>query len=271
MLIVHSAVTGITDRLERLLDSALVRAHDDELRAIEERHHRLAAELGISIGDVEKHLQELRQIAAGVALVGEVSDRTRARVMATGELMATELGARFLRTQGLDVAWADARTMLRAEDRRSASAKASILSATCNFAPDIALEERLATLAPIVITQGFIASDDDGNTVLLGRGGLRYVGRLSGRETACRASGDLDGRTRNVQRQSALDAYRTPAAGACTTTKRRRSRPAARKCCILVAFCRHASTAFRCMSMPRRRRSWKARSSVPRVPTAARR
>src|ERR1700691_4720455 len=132
VLIVHSAVTGITDRLERLLDSALVRAHEDELRAIEERHHRLAAELGISIGDVEKHLQELRQIAAGVALVGEVSDRTRARVMATGELMATELGARFLRTQGLDVAWADARTMLRAEDRRSASAKASILSATCN-------------------------------------------------------------------------------------------------------------------------------------------
>ena len=100
-------------------------------------------ELGIAVGDVEKHLQELRQIAAGVALVGEVSDRTRARVMATGELMATELGARFLRTQGLDVAWADARTMLRAEERRSATAKASILSATCNFAPDEALEERL--------------------------------------------------------------------------------------------------------------------------------
>ena len=138
VLIVHSAVTGITDRLERLLDSALIRAHDDELRAIEERHHKLAAELGISIGDVEKHLQELRQIAAGVALVGEVSDRTRARVMATGELMATEIGARFLRTQGLDVAWADARTMLRAEERRSANAKASILSATCNFAPDLA-------------------------------------------------------------------------------------------------------------------------------------
>ena len=136
------------------------------------RHCRLAAELGIEIGDVEKHLQELRQIAAGVALVGEVSDRTRARVMATGELMATELGARYLRTQGLDVAWADARTMLRAEDRRSASAKASVLSATCNFAPDTALEERLSTLAPIVITQGFIASDDDGNTVLLGRGGI---------------------------------------------------------------------------------------------------
>ena len=32
-------------------------------------------------------------------------------------------------------------------------------------------KQRLEALAPIVITQGFIASDDDGNTVLLGRGG----------------------------------------------------------------------------------------------------
>src|SRR6266850_3102165 len=36
---------------------------------------------------------------------------------------------------------------------------------------DAALEERLASLPAIVVTQGFIASDDDGNTVLLGRGG----------------------------------------------------------------------------------------------------
>src|SRR5437879_4760451 len=172
VLIVHSAITGVTDRLEKLLAAALRQAHDEELRAIEERDRRLAAELGIALGaEVERQLAELRQIAAGVALVGEVSDRTRARVMSTGELMATELGARYLRTHGLDVAWADARSMLKAEERRSASAKASVLSATCNFAPDAALEERLGSLPAIVVTQGFIASDDDGNTVLLGRGG----------------------------------------------------------------------------------------------------
>jgi bifunctional diaminopimelate decarboxylase / aspartate kinase len=172
VLIVHSAVTGITDRLEKLLDAASVDAQNEELRLIEERHRCLAAELGVQLGDeIERHLAELRQIAAGVALIGEVSDRTRARVMSTGELMATLLGVRFLKSQGLDIEWADARTMLKAEDRRSASAKASVLSATCTFAPDGPLEERLARLAPILITQGFIASDDDGNTVLLGRGG----------------------------------------------------------------------------------------------------
>ena len=172
VLIVHSAVTGITDRLEKLLDAALAQTHAGELTAIEERHARLAADLDIALGEeVERYLAELRQIADGVALVGEVSDRTRARVMSAGELMATELGARFLRQQGLSVDWADARTMLKAEDRRAASARSSILSATCNFAPDGELEARLDNMARVVITQGFIASDDDGNTVLLGRGG----------------------------------------------------------------------------------------------------
>ena len=172
VLIVHSAVTGITDRLEKLLAAARGEAQEEELRLIDERHRRLAADLDIPLGpDCERRLAELRQIAAGIALIGEVSDRTRARVMSSGELLATELGARFLRTQGLEVDWADARTMLISEERTNASAKAGMLNATCSFTPDPDLEERLAGLAPIVVTQGFIASDAEGNTVLLGRGG----------------------------------------------------------------------------------------------------
>ena len=84
--------------------------------------------------------------------------------------MATHIGAHFLRAQGLEVAWTDARTMLRAE-RAAGGSRASLLAATCSFAPDAALERRLLELPPIVITQGFIASDDEDNTVLLGRGG----------------------------------------------------------------------------------------------------
>jgi len=172
VLVVHSAISGITDRLERLLDAAVGEAHQEELKAIEERHRRLAADLGVALGeDVERHFAELREIAAGIALVREVSDRTRARVMAAGELMATHIGARFLAARGLPVAWADVRGMLRAEERHSVSAKASVLAAVCSFAPDETLAAQLAELAPVLVTQGFIASDDAGNTVLLGRGG----------------------------------------------------------------------------------------------------
>ncbi|MGB6606084.1 MAG: hypothetical protein WBE65_17520, partial [Steroidobacteraceae bacterium] len=103
VLMVHSAVTGITDSLERLLDAAIGQGHEEELRAIEDRHRRLAAEIGVPLGeDVERHLAELREIAAGVALMREVSERTRARVLAMGELMATRIGARFLTAHGLE-------------------------------------------------------------------------------------------------------------------------------------------------------------------------
>ena len=172
VLIVHSALSGVTDRLERLLDAARTQKYEEELQEIEDRHRKLAAALGLPLGEAcEARLAELRQIAAGVALIGEASDRTRARVMSAGELMATDLGARYLAAQGLEARWADARTMLIADERVGASAKASVLSAVCRFEPDQALLERLEDLAPVVVTQGFIASDAEGNTVLLGRGG----------------------------------------------------------------------------------------------------
>ena len=101
--------------------------------------------------------------------------------MATGELMATELGARYLAARALRWSGRMRARMLKAEERRGASAKASLLSATCSFAPDAGLQDRLSALAPVVITQGFIASDDDGNTVLLGRGGSDTSAAISPR------------------------------------------------------------------------------------------
>ena len=172
VLVVHSALSGVTDCLERLLDPAHTPDREAALGAIEERHHQLAGELAIPVSAaLKRHFAELRQVAADVPLVGEVSDRIRARVLASGELMATELGARYLTTQRLQAAWADARGMLRAHERRGSSAKGALLSATCGYAPDAELEARLNALAPVIVTQGFIASNAEGDTVLLGRGG----------------------------------------------------------------------------------------------------
>ena len=171
VLVVHSAITKVTDMLEKLLVAAQEGKPDEALKAIEDRHRQLTTELGLPVSaQLQGYFDELRQMANGIALVRELSDRTRARVMANGELMATEIGSRFLKSQGVDVTWMDARDMLAAEDR-GASAKASVLSATCSFAPDAVLEQKLDASTPVVITQGFIARDRDGNTCLLGRGG----------------------------------------------------------------------------------------------------
>jgi bifunctional diaminopimelate decarboxylase / aspartate kinase len=171
VLVVHSALSGVTDRLEGLLDAAQPRERQELLDAIEESHRRLARELAIPISaELARHFAELRQIMAEFARGAVMSDRTRARVLASGELMATEMGARYLASVGVKVQWADARTMLRASER-GASDKAATLSATCSFAPDAALEARLAACSAVIVTQGFIASDAEGNTVVLGRGG----------------------------------------------------------------------------------------------------
>jgi diaminopimelate decarboxylase/aspartate kinase len=171
-VVVHSALSGITDRLEQLLERALAGGWEPVMEQIERRHVDLSRDLGIPISaELEHHLAELRRMASGVQLIGEVSDRLRARVMATGELMATRIGAAYLASLGIDVQWLDARTILHAEERRGATERAGYLSATCSFEPDPALQERLAAGSGVLLTQGFIASDPRGDTVLLGRGG----------------------------------------------------------------------------------------------------
>src|SRR5262245_1259804 len=83
VLIVHSAVSGITDRLERLLAAALKGEHEAALGEIENRHKQLCDELGVEVSaQLAAYFSGLRQIAQGVHLTQEISDRTRAMVMA---------------------------------------------------------------------------------------------------------------------------------------------------------------------------------------------
>jgi diaminopimelate decarboxylase/aspartate kinase len=171
-VVVHSALSGITDRLEQLLAKALASDWEPVMEQIERRHCDLSRDLGLPVSaELEHHFTELRKMASGIHLIGEVSDRLRARVMSSGELMATRIGAAFLASEGLDVQWLDARTLLHAEERAGATARANYLSATCNFEPDPSLQQRLAQAGSVLLTQGFIASDAKGETVLLGRGG----------------------------------------------------------------------------------------------------
>ncbi len=170
--VVHSALSGITDKLESLLSSAIAGQHSAVLASIETKHRELARSLEIDPGErFEAFLAELHRIADSLAETHELSDRLRARVMAMGELLATTLGVGFLQAQGIGAAWIDARQVLRAEAREDANSKAGFLSATCDYSPDRDLQDAWRALGRVVITQGFIAANDAGDPVLLGRGG----------------------------------------------------------------------------------------------------
>jgi hypothetical protein len=171
-VVVHSAMSGVTDRLEALLTAALKGTHAPILEQIDRGHRDLAGALSISLdARYVAFIDDLGRMADAIAETRELSDRVRARVMAMGELLATSLGATFLNAQGIATAWVDARTVLRAERRHGGNDKAALLSATCDFAPDAGLRAAWHDLGAVVITQGFIAANEEGDTVLLGRGG----------------------------------------------------------------------------------------------------
>src|ERR1700733_4404136 len=171
-VVVHSALSGITDRLESLLSMALAGTHAPVLEHIEAAHRELAERLGIVPNpQFEAFMRELRDMASSLAEHRRIDDAMRARVMAMGELLSTTLGAEFLNAQGIGTVWVDARRVLRADDRDHATHQASLLSATCDFSPDLKMQADWHSLNQVVLTQGFIAANAAGDTVLLGRGG----------------------------------------------------------------------------------------------------
>ena len=91
--------------------------------------------------------------------------------MAQGELLATCIGCAFLNAQGIATAWIDARQCCVPKSVTVPRKRPACLSATCDFAPDAGLQAAWRSLDQVVITQGFIAANADGETVLLGRGG----------------------------------------------------------------------------------------------------
>lgn len=171
-VVVHSALKGVSNALEELLDAAVSNNACDALELIRQQHYELAAALGLDgPALLDTTLHELEQLLAGVRLVREVSLRVRVRIMALGELMATRVGAEFLSSYGLPVHWLDARDVLTSRSRSGQQAASTYLSATCDFAADEDLRARFSAIGKVIITQGFIARNKQGETVLLGRGG----------------------------------------------------------------------------------------------------
>ncbi len=171
-IVVHSALQGVSNALECVLQSAINGDPTDDLSRIREQHYSLAKSLGLDGPSMlDESLHELEQLIAGVRLIREVSVRVRVRIMALGELMATRIGAGFLETQALPVQWMDARDLLRSRVGRVQQTAGAYLSATCEYSPDQELADKLADVDGILLTQGFIARNANAETVLLGRGG----------------------------------------------------------------------------------------------------
>lgn len=170
--VVHSALSGISNRLEKIIANPESERIFDHLEEIKRRHLTLADSLGLA-GDelLANDFEELDHIIKGIELIGEASYRVQARLLALGELMATRLGAAYLKKRLGEAQWIDARNFIKTVARKNTSERSKILSAVSDtdFDPDVA--DALEQAGPVAITQGFIGSDRENKTVLLGRGG----------------------------------------------------------------------------------------------------
>jgi len=171
-VVVHSALQGVSNELENVLQVAAAGDSAQGLAAIREQHYALAKALGLDgPALLDETLRELEQLAAGVRLIREVSVRVRVRVMALGELMATRLGAEYLASEGIPVEWLDARDLLTSVSSGGGQRAQDYLSAVCDALADTGFQSRMHELDKVILTQGFIARNEWGETVLLGRGG----------------------------------------------------------------------------------------------------
>jgi len=174
--LVCSALQGVSDQLEALCRQLAAGTGGDvqsALTTIRERHEALARELGVEADAVlAEGMERLERWVDDVRAGGEVTPRQQAAVLASGELLSTRLGEAYLSARGLPVQWLDAREFLRASDDPHAPPRRQYLQASCTSHSDPVLRSHLADAPDTVyLTQGFIASNALGETVLLGRGG----------------------------------------------------------------------------------------------------
>ncbi|WP_433853982.1 bifunctional aspartate kinase/diaminopimelate decarboxylase [Stenotrophomonas nitritireducens] len=183
VLVVVSALSGVTNELTAIADGAA----DSRARAaaLVARHNDFLAELELGEEVLAARLAALQALLDDPRAASRPLD-WQAEVLGQGELLSSTIGAAYLRGNGLDFGWMDARDWLQAQPPAPNQTEWSQrLSVNCQWQGEAGFKERFnAQPTRMLLTQGFIARHGDGGTAILGRGGsdtsAAYFGALLG-------------------------------------------------------------------------------------------
>ncbi len=183
--VIVSACSGVTNQLLQTAALASNGKKEEALNAvasIESRHKKIVKEL--FEGDVQRHLikhftsvaDELSALVNGVAVLGELTNRSLDTFAAYGERMSSVIIHHYFTSQQLRSVWIDARTFMKTDDQFTKAV------------PDFeATEKQLREIVSpaiedgqVVISQGFIGSTRRGITSTIGRGGSDYSAAIIG-------------------------------------------------------------------------------------------
>ena len=186
-LVVVSALAKVTRVLCGIAEEAEaqhLKEVDELLDSLRDRHTSLAVELlsgnpeilNNCVSEVNAVLDSLTDFAHGVCQIGELSPRSYARIVSTGEVLSSKIVAAAMNVYGLSCRWLDARKMIVTD--------CSYMSAI----PDLeATEANVRRFVPeaakgvsVVLTQGFIASSVEGSPSVLGFEGSDYSAAIFG-------------------------------------------------------------------------------------------
>jgi len=185
IVVVASAMTKVTDGLIQATDEAITgdrRASLQTIAGLLKRHEEALDTLAPNGGphadgvrtELNTIINELSDLMGAVVLLGELTPRTRDRIISSGEKMSIRLLAIALAKAGLQPVTLDADTFLETDDQFG---EANPLGVVADRTIRAALTPHLQAGATPVVT-GFCGIAPDGATTTLGRGGSDYTATL---------------------------------------------------------------------------------------------
>lgn len=192
-LVVVSALSKVTRLLCSIAEEAEAQ-HEDNVKGLlaqlRERHLDLARQLLVdkpnllenAIVDVEGLIKGLETFVGGVCLIGELSPRSRARIVSTGELLSSTIIGYAFNAKGISCQWIDARRMVVTDDNYL-NARPDLDATEANVRRIVGAESKGVD---IVLTQGFVASTESGATSVLGFEGSDYSAAIFGMSLGAR-------------------------------------------------------------------------------------
>jgi len=181
-LLVLSALAGVSNLLEELVVASASNEHQPILEQLNQKHQEFANNLKIDLDEIyQQHWQTLINTCDEVASQTKTSAANHAIICSAGELLSTALACQILAKEGIKAKWLDARKLLKLDEEATSGHRKRYLSAICHYNSNNNIQNTLEEADAVYVTQGFIGSNKEGETILLGRGG-------SDTSAACMAS-----------------------------------------------------------------------------------
>lgn len=176
-ILVCSAIGGCTDALIEIgrRSASGDGSYNGMIDNLESRHAEIIRELlpesyaARAVEECGNLFKSLRGIAHGVYLVKELSPASLASIESFGELLSTKIILSAFLSKGIQATWVDSRDIVhKVGDIVDSAATYSAVEQFVDDNPGVRL----------FILPGFIASDENGRTTTLGRGGSDYTASL---------------------------------------------------------------------------------------------